>query len=176
MLYQWYILHVVSGYEKKVAKFIEDQSRKKGFQDQIAKVVIPTEEVVEIRRNQKVNVEKKFLPGYILINMEMNDDTWHFVRNVPKVTGFLGSASKPFPVSESEVNAIFRQMEEGAVKPRNSIIFEVGESVKINEGPFQSFMGLVSDVDEEKSRLKVSVTIFGRATPVELEYSQVEKV
>ncbi len=176
MAYQWYIVHVVSGHEKKVAKSIEEQARKKNLQEKIAKVVVPTEEVVEIRRNQKVNVEKKFLPGYILINMEMSDDTWHFVRNVPKVTGFLGSASKPSPISEAEVNIIFKQMEEGVAKPRSAIIFEVGESVKINDGPFESFVGLVSDIDEEKSRLKVSVTIFGRSTPVELEFSQVEKV
>lgn len=175
MAYQWYIVHVVSGHEKKVAKTIEDQSRKKNLQEQIARVVVPTEEVVEVRRNQKVNVEKKFLPGYILINMELNDDTWHFVRNVSKVTGFLGSASKPSPVSEAEVQVIFKQMEEGIAKPRSAIVFEVGESVKINDGPFESFVGLVSDVDEEKSRLKVSVTIFGRSTPVELEFSQVEK-
>lgn len=175
MAYQWYIVHVVSGHEKKVAKTIEDQARKKNLQEQIARVVVPTEEVVEVRRNQKVNVEKKFLPGYILINMELNDDTWHFVRNVSKVTGFLGSASKPSPVSEAEVQVIFKQMEEGIAKPRSAIVFEVGESVKINDGPFESFVGLVSDVDEEKSRLKVSVTIFGRSTPVELEFSQVEK-
>lgn len=175
MAYQWYIVHVVSGHEKKVAKVIEEQARKKNLQEQIARVVVPTEEVVEVRRNQKINVEKKFLPGYILINMEMNDDTWHFVRNVSKVTGFLGSASKPSPVSEAEVQVIFKQMEEGVAKPRSAIVFEIGESVKINDGPFESFVGLVSDVDEEKSRLKVSVTIFGRSTPVELEFSQVEK-
>lgn len=161
---------------KKVAKTIEEQARKKNLQDQIAQVIVPTEEVIEIRRNQKVHVEKKFLPGYILINMEMNDDTWHFVRNLPKVTGFLGSASKPSPVSEKEVKVILNQMEEGAIRPKNIITFEVGESVKINDGPFESFIGLVSDIDEEKSRLKVSVTIFGRATPVDLEFSQVEKV
>jgi transcriptional antiterminator NusG len=174
--YQWYIIHVVSGHEKKVAKLIEEQARKNNLQDYIARVVVPTEEVLEVRRNQKVNVEKKFLPGYILINMEMNDDSWHFVRNVPKVTGFLGSASKPSVVSEAEVNVIFKQMEEGSVVTKGYLTFEVGESVKINDGPFESFVGAVSDVDEEKSRLKVSVSIFGRSTPVELEFSQVEKV
>lgn len=176
MSFKWYIVHVVSGHEKKVAKSIEDQARKKGLQDSIAKIVVPTEEVVEIRRNQKVNVEKKFLPGYILINMEMNDDSWHFVRNVPKVTGFLGTSSKPSPVSEAEVQSIFRQMEEGSVVTKKSLTFEVGDSVKINDGPFESFIGLVSDVDVEKLRLKVSVSIFGRSTPVDLEFSQVEKV
>ncbi len=176
MAFQWYIIHVVSGHEKKVAKLIEEQARKKNLQDYISKVVVPTEEVVEVRRNQKVNVEKKFLPGYILINMEMNDDSWHFVRNVAKVTGFLGSGTKPSPVPESQIQIIFKQMEEGSVVTKNSLTFEVGESVKINDGPFESFLGVVSDVDEEKSRLKVSVSIFGRSTPVELEFSQVEKV
>ena len=176
MAFQWYIVHVVSGHEKKVAKLIEEQARKKNLQDYISQVVVPVEEVVEVRRNQKVNVEKKFLPGYILINMEMNDDSWHFVRNVAKVTGFLGSGSKPSPVPESQIQAIFKQMEEGSVVTKNSLTFEVGESVKINDGPFESFLGVVSDVDEEKSRLKVSVSIFGRSTPVELEFSQVEKV
>ncbi len=176
MAFQWYIVHVVSGHEKKVAKLIEEQARKKNLQDYISQVVVPVEEVVEVRRNQKVNVEKKFLPGYILINMEMNDDSWHFVRNVAKVTGFLGSGSKPSAVPESQVQAIFKQMEEGSVVTKNSLTFEVGESVKINDGPFESFLGVVSDVDEEKSRLKVSVSIFGRSTPVELEFSQVEKV
>ena len=176
MAYQWYIVHVVSGHEKKVAKLIEEQARKKNLQEQIPQVVVPTEEVVEVRRNQKVNVEKKFLPGYILINMEMNDDTWHFVRNVPKVTGFLGGGSKPSPVSEAEIKAIFKQMEEGSIVSKNSMTFAIGESVKINDGPFESFIGVVSEVDEEKSRLKISVSIFGRSTPVELEFSQVEKV
>ncbi len=176
MAYKWYIVHVVSGHEKKVAKLIEEQARKKNLQDYISRVVVPTEEVVEVRRNQKVNVEKKFLPGYILINMEMNDDSWHFVRNVSKVTGFLGSGIKPSPVSEAEVEAIFKQMEEGSVVTKKSLTFEMGESVKINDGPFESFIGVVSDVDEEKSRLKISVSIFGRSTPVELEFSQVEKV
>ena len=176
MAYQWYIVHVVSGHEKKVAKLIEEQARKKNLQEQILRVVVPTEEVTEVRRNQKVSVEKKFLPGYILINMELNDNTWHFVRNVPKVTGFLGSSTRPSVVSEAEINVIFKQMEEGSIVTKNSLSFEVGESVKINDGPFESFIGVVSDVDEEKSRLKISVSIFGRSTPVELEFSQVEKV
>ncbi len=176
MSFKWYIVHVVSGHEKKVAKLIEDQARKKDLQGYIARIVVPTEEVVEIRRNQKVNVEKKFLPGYILINMAMNDESWHFVRNIPKVTGFLGSSSKPSAVSEAEVQSIFKQMEEGSVVTKKSLTFEIGDSVKINDGPFESFIGLVSDVDVEKSRLKVSVSIFGRSTPVDLEFSQVEKV
>lgn len=175
MSFKWYIVHVASGHEKKVAKLIEEQARKKNLQDLIARVVVPTEEVTEIRRNQKVSVEKKFLPGYVLINMELNDETWHFVRNVPKVSGFLGSAVKPSPVSEAEVNIIFKQMEEGSIISKSTMLFDVGESIKINDGPFESFVGVVSDVDEEKSRLKVSVSIFGRSTPVELEFSQVEK-
>lgn len=176
MSYQWYIVHVVSGHEKKVAKLIEEQARKKNLQELITQVVVPTEEIVEVRRNQKVNVEKKILPGYILINMELNDNTWHFVRNVSKVTGFLGSGSKPSPVRDSEVQAIFKQMEEGSVVTKSLVSFEAGDSVKINDGPFESFIGVVSDVDDEKSKLKISVSIFGRSTPVELEFSQVEKV
>ena len=176
MAYQWYILHVVSGHEKKVAKQIEDQAIKKNLQAYVSQVVVPTEDVVEVRRNQKVDVEKKFLPGYVLISMEMNDEAWHFVRNVSKVTGFLGSGSKPSPVSQREVDVIFRQMEEGSITTKNSLTFEVGESIKVNDGPFESFVGIVSDVDEEKLRLKVSVSIFGRSTPVDLEFSQVEKV
>ena len=176
MTYRWYIIHVASGHEKKVAKLIEEQARKKNIQEQIKQVVVPTEEVVEIRRNQKINVEKKFLPGYILINMEMSDETWHFVRNIPKVSGFLGSAVKPSPVSDAEVQIIFKQMEEGSIIGKSVMHFDIGETVKINEGPFESFVGLVSDVDEEKSRLKVSVSIFGRSTPVDLEFSQVEKL
>ena len=176
MSFQWYIVHVASGHEKKIAKLIEEQSVKKNFSQYIAKVVVPTEEVTEIRRNQKVQVEKKFLPGYILINMEMIDDVWHFIKKIPKVSGFLGGATKPAPVSEAEVKAIFKQMEEGSVITRNSLKFEVGDMIKINDGPFESFVGRVSDVDYEKSRLKIAVSIFGRETPVELEFSQVEKV
>lgn len=176
MTYKWYILHVASGHEKRVAKLIEDNSRKKNLQDYIKQVVIPTEEVIEVRRNQKVNVEKKFLPGYILINMELTDEVWHFVRNIPKVSGFLGGANKPSPVSDGEVRVIFKQMEEGAKLGTSVLHFDVGDSVKITDGPFESFVGTVSDVDEEKSRLKVSVSIFGRSTPVELEYTQVEKL
>ena len=175
MAYKWYIIHATSGHEKKVAKQIEEQARKKGIQDLIARVVVPTEEVVELRRNQKVAVEKKFLPGYVLINMEMNDKTSDLVRGVGKVSGFLGSGIKPMPVSEAEVQAIFKQMEEGSGSGKDVFSFEVGETVKVNDGPFESFMGTVSDVDEEKSRLKVSVSIFGRSTPVELEFTQVEK-
>lgn len=176
MAYNWYIIHVASGHEKKVAKLIEEQARKKNIQDSIGRIIVPTEDVVEVRKNQKVNVEKKFLPGYVLINMELTDETWHFVKNIPKVSGFLGSATRPSPVSESEVNVILKQMEEGSNLDSDVKYFEIGESIKIIDGPFESFIGVVSDVDEEKSRLKVSVSIFGRSTPVDLEFSQVEKL
>lgn len=176
MAYQWFIVHVVSGHEKKVSKLIEEQARKKNLQEQIIQVIVPVEEVVEVRRNKKVNVEKKFLPGYILINMELNDDTWHLVRNIPKVSGFLGSNGKPVAVSESEVKSVIKQMEDGLVAVKSTVTFEIGESVKIIDGPFESFNGVVSDIDEEKQRLKISVLIFGRSTPVELEFFQVEKV
>ena len=176
MAYNWYIIHVASGHEKKVAKLIEEQARKKNIQDSIGEIIVPTEDVVEVRRNQKVNVEKKFLPGYVLINMELTDETWHFVRNIPKVSGFLGSAVRPSPVSEAEVQVILKQMEEGANLGSDATYFDVGESIKIIDGPFESFIGTVSDIDEEKSRLKVSVSIFGRSTPVDLEFSQVEKL
>lgn len=176
MAYNWYIIHVASGHEKKVAKLIEEQARKKNIQDSIGKIIVPTEDVVEVRKNQKVNVEKKFLPGYVLINMELTDETWHFVKNIPKVSGFLGSATRPSPVSESEVSVILKQMEEGSNLDSDIKYFEIGESIKIIDGPFESFIGVVSDVDEEKSRLKVSVSIFGRSTPVDLEFSQVEKL
>lgn len=176
MAYNWYIIHVASGHEKKVAKLIEEQARKKNIQDSIGKIIVPTEDVIEVRKNQKVNVEKKFLPGYVLINMELTDETWHFVKNIPKVSGFLGSATRPSPVSESEVNVILKQMEEGSNLDSDIKYFEIGESIKIIDGPFESFIGVVSDVDEEKSRLKVSVSIFGRSTPVDLEFSQVEKL
>jgi transcription termination/antitermination protein NusG len=174
--YNWYIIHVASGHEKKVAKLIEEQARKKNIQDSIGRIIVPTEDVVEVRKNQKVNVEKKFLPGYVLINMELTDETWHFVKNIPKVSGFLGSAVRPSPVSEAEVNVILKQMEEGSNLDSDIKYFEIGESIKIIDGPFESFIGVVSDVDEEKSRLKVSVSIFGRSTPVDLEFSQVEKL
>jgi transcription termination/antitermination protein NusG len=176
MALRWYVVHVYSGFERKVAQSIREQAQQKGVADMIAEVLVPTEEVVELRRGAKVNAERKFLPGYVLIKMEMNDETWHLVKNTPKVTGFLGAKGKPAPIPESEINHVQTQVKEGIERPKPAIIFEVGEQVRVSDGPFTSFNGMVEEVDEEKGRLKVAVSIFGRATPVELEYSQVEKV
>lgn len=173
---QWFIIHTVSGFEKRVSKAIFEQSIKQNLQDYIGDVIIPTEEVVELRRGQKVNAEKKFLPGYILVKMVLSDKAWHMVRNIPKVSKFLGSEGRPRPVSEVEVSRILKQIEEGGAIVKSSLTFESGEAVKVNDGPFESFVGVVMDVDNEKSRLKVSVSIFGRPTPVELEFTQVEKI
>lgn len=173
---RWYVVHVYSGFEKKVAAAIEEAARKKKIADSIEEIMIPTEEVVSIRRGQKVSSERKFFPGYMLVKMEMNDTTWHLVKDTPKVTGFLGgSGTKPQPISEAEAQRIMNQVQEGAERPRPSITFDIGEQVRVCDGPFNSFNGTVEDVDEERSRLKVLVSIFGRATPVELEYTQVEK-
>jgi transcriptional antiterminator NusG len=176
MTLRWYVVHVYSGFERKVAQSIREQAQQKGLSDSISEVLVPTEEVVELRRGSEVNAERKFLPGYVLIKMEMNDESWHLVKNTPKVTGFLGAKGKPAPIPESEINHVQTQVKEGIERPKPAIIFEVGEQVRVSDGPFTSFNGLVEEVDEEKGRLKVAVSIFGRATPVELEYSQVEKV
>lgn len=176
MAKRWYVVHVYSGSEKRVAESIRDQSRQFGLEEQISEVLVPTEEVVEMRRGKKVSTERKFFPGYILIQMDMNDQTWHLVSNTPKVTGFLGTEKHPSPISEREAMRIIDQVKEGVDRPKPSISFEIGEQVRVSDGPFTSFNGYVEDVDEEKARLKVSVSIFGRSTPVELEYSQVEKV
>ena len=173
---RWYVLHVYSNFEKKVAESIREQAEQKGLIDQFEQIVVPTEEVVEIRRGQKVNTERKFFPGYVLLKMELSDRAWHLVKNTPKVTGFLGSGNKPIPISETEAMRIMQQVQEGVERPKPSISFEVGETVRVADGPFTSFNGVVEEVDEERSRLKVAVSIFGRATPVELEYTQVEKV
>lgn len=176
MAARWYVLHVYSGFEKKVAESILELAAQKGMADSFEQVLVPTEEVVEIRRGSKVNSERKFFPGYVLIKMDMSDETWHLVKNTPKVTGFLGARERPTPITEAEAQRILRQVTEGVEKPRSSISYEVGEQVRVIDGPFASFVGFVEESDDEKARLKVSVSIFGRSTPVELEYSQVEKV
>lgn len=175
MAARWYVLHVYSGFEHKVSEAIQEKARKKGLEDYVEEILVPTEEVVEVRRGQRVQAERKFFPGYVLAKLDLIDDLWHLVKDTPKVTGFLG-AGKPQPVSEREAERLIKQIQEGIERPRPSIIYDIGEEVKVTDGPFASFNGMVEEVDEEKARLKVSVSIFGRATPVELEYSQVEKI
>ena len=173
---RWYVVHVYSGFEKKVAEAIRERVRQNEMDDRIAQVLVPTEEVVELRRGQRVNAERKFFPGYVLVQMDLSDDSWHLVKNTPKVTGFLGGKGRPTPISDAEAERILHQVQEGVERPKPSIIFEIGEQVRVCDGPFTSFNGLVEEVDEERSRLKVAVSIFGRSTPVELEYTQVEKM
>ena len=177
MAKRWYVMHVYSGFEKKAKQAILEKAEKLGLADAFDDILVPTEEVVELKRGQKVSAERKFFPGYVLIKMEMTDQTWHLVRDTPKVTGFLGgSGTRPVPISEVEAQRIMSQVKEGIERPRPSITFEIGEQVRVSDGPFNSFNGTVEEVDEERSRLKVAVSIFGRSTPVELEYTQVEKV
>ena len=175
MAKRWYIVHVYSGFEKKVAQSIREQAIATGLDDQIGEVLVPSEDVFEMRRGQKVSVERKFFPGYVMVNIELNDETWHMIKNTSKVTGLLGGGGRPVPISEAEADRILHQIKEGVEHPRSLISFEVGELVRVCEGPFNSFNGLVEEVDDERARLKVAVSIFGRATPVELEYTQVEK-
>ena len=176
MAAKWYVLHVYSGFENKVAQSIREQAVQQGMADKIQEVLVPMEEVVEVRRGAKVNAERKFFPGYVLLKMDLTDGAWHLVKNTPKVTGFLGTQNKPLPITEAEALRIMKQVQEGIERPKPSVVFEIGEQVRVSDGPFTSFNGTVEEVDEEKARIKVSGTIFGRATPVELEYSQVEKL
>ena len=173
---RWYVVNVHSGSEKKVAESIKEQAVVKKMEDKILDILVPTEQVVEVKKGARVSSERKFFPGYILVKMIMTDDAWHLIKNNPKVTNFLGSRNKPYPITEVEAQRIITQMQEGIERPQTIVNFEVGEQVRVNDGPFASFVGLVEEVDTERSRLKVSVSIFGRATPVELEYAQVEKI
>ena len=173
---RWYVVNVYSGSEKKVAESLREQAVLKKMEDKILDVLVPVENVIEIRRGAKVNAEHKFFPGYILVRMELTDETWLVVKNTPRVSGFLGSRNKPQPISDAEVEKIMNQVKEGIERPQTNISFEAGEQIRVIDGPFASFVGIVEDVDAEKNRLKVSVSIFGRYTPVELEFSQVEKI
>jgi len=176
MAKRWYIVHTYSNFEKKVMESLKEQAVQKGLQDFFEQVIVPTEEVVEMRRGRRIKSERRFFPGYVLAKIDLTDEVFHLIKNTPKVTGFLGSGSKPVPISDAEANRILNQVAEGVEKPKASIHFEVGEQVRVADGPFASFNGQIEEVDEERSRLKVAVSIFGRPTPVELEYGQVEKV
>ncbi|MBI4242002.1 MAG: transcription termination/antitermination protein NusG [Candidatus Rokubacteria bacterium] len=173
---QWFVVHTYSGFENKVAAGIEQRAKIFGLQDQITRVVVPTEEVVEVRKGQKRITPQKFFPGYVLVEMELTDETWHLVRSTPKVTGFVGSGAKPVPLPPEEVEEILRQMEEGAEKPKPKSVFQRGDKVRVIEGPFVNFTGAIDDLNPERGKLKVMVAIFGRLTPVELEYYQVERL
>jgi transcriptional antiterminator NusG len=173
---RWYVVHVYSGMEKSVQKALTERLERAGLQNSFGRILVPTEEVVEVKGGQKSITERRFFPGYVLVEMDLTDETWHLVKSTNKVTGFIGgSGNRPTPISEKEVEKILSQMEEGVEKPRPKILFEVGEMVRVKEGPFTDFNGNVEDVNYEKSKLRVSVTIFGRSTPVELDFSQVEK-
>ncbi len=173
---RWYVVHAYSGFEKSVMRAIQERINRLGMQEMFGQILVPVEEVVEMKSGQKSITERKFFPGYVLVEMEMNDDTWHLVKDTPKVTGFVGgTGNRPTPISQKEVDKIMQQMQEGVEKPRPKTLFDVGETVRVKEGPFTDFNGSVEDVNYEKNRLRVSVTIFGRATPVELEFGQVEK-
>jgi len=176
MAMRWYIVHAYSNFERKVAESIKERAAAAGLDDRFEEVLVPMEEVVEMRRGRKIASERKFFPGYVLVKMELNDETYHLIKSTPKVTGFLGTDNKPIPITEEEAGRILQQVQEGVERPKPSVTFEIGEQVRVADGPFASFNGLVEEVDEERARLKVAVSIFGRATPVELEYAQVEKL
>ena len=174
---KWYVVHVHSGFETKVAEAVKEKAARQGLETQVEEILVPTEEVVEVKRGQRVNTERKFFPGYVLAKLDLDDNVWHLIKDTPKVSGFLGAGgNKPVPISQREADRIMNQVQEGIDRPRPSVTYDIGEEVKVIDGPFASFNGIVEEIDEEKSKLKVSVSIFGRATPVELEYSQVEKV
>jgi transcriptional antiterminator NusG len=176
MAVRWYIVHAYSNFEKKVADHIEEQARQKGLSHHFDQILVPVEKTVEIRRGRKVDAERKFFPGYVMVRANLTDAVHSLIKNTPKVTGFLGGDGKPLPIPDKEAEAILTQVQEGVERPKPTVMFDIGESVRVSDGPFASFNGVVQDVDEERSRLKVEVSIFGRATPVELEYTQVEKV
>jgi transcriptional antiterminator NusG len=176
LAYRWYIVHAYSNFEKQVASSIREQAMLRGIDKLFEEIMVPVEEVINVKKGRKVSSERKFFPGYVLVKMEMTDQAYHLIKNTAKVSGFLGSNNKPMPISESEAMRIIQQVQEGVDRPKPSITFDIGEQVKVSDGPFASFNGMVEEVDIERSRLKVAVSIFGRATPVELEYGQVEKV
>ena len=173
---RWYVVHAYSGFENQVKKSLNERIHRAGMEEKFGEVLVPTEEVVEMRSGQKRRSERKFFPGYVLVHMDMSDDAWHLVKDVPKVTGFLGSKTRPTPISDAEAERIMKQQQEGTETRRPAVIFEIGEQVRVADGPFTSFNGVVEDVDEDKARVKVMVSIFGRPTPVDLEYAQVEKL
>lgn len=176
MAMRWYIVHAYSNFEHKVAEAIRETARQRKLEHLFEEILVPTERVVELRRGRKIDTDRKFFPGYVLVKMDMTDQAISLIRNTPKVTGFLGADNRPAPISEGEAMRILQQVQEGVDKPKQSIMYEIGESVRVSDGPFASFNGIVEEVDEARSRLKVAVSIFGRATPVELEFAQVEKV
>jgi len=176
MAMRWYVVHAYSGFEQQVRRSLMERVARKDMQEQFGEILVPTEEVVEMREGQKRKSERKFFPGYVLVQMEMNDDTWHLVQDVPKVLGFIGgTGDRPTPISDREADNILQRVQDGVEKPRPKVLFEPGEMVRIIEGPFNDFNGVVEEVDYEKSKMRVSVLIFGRSTPVELEFGQVEK-